>query len=355
MRRTFLCGFALLLIALLIPAIGRCGETPIGRGNQGIGGFHIVPTSSVAASMEESSDGGRKTLRVRFDKKGNDRRILILETPRAAIPEKAQSMGVRCAVDMKTGEPPKIAFVVFEKGGGVWYRVNVSPVPSKHAEPIVMPLNLHEASFSKDDNGKFDRDRARKAWIGFLFDTPASGVITINDAFFSTERYKPTHPILVPVRNAQAWNLAKDPAVHCELTTPGEGPRGERCMKVAFHFPPGRHMFLLPTITLPAMPLDGYNALRFTYKTILPKGIDALLIELRESGGGAYYAKPPRSKTWRTITIPFKDFRLGGWSHDADKRLDLDLVRTADFGTHGTTTDPTGNGVIYVTDIQFVP
>jgi len=116
-------------------------------------------------------------------------------------------------------------------------------------------------------------------------------------------------------------------------------------------------MYILPSISLPDADLTGYSGLQLTYKANLPSGIKALLVTLVEHDGSHYYtdwlATP--SDEWRTLVIPFSEFRLGGWSQDENGRLDLDQIGSVIVGMHGTTRESEGRGSIWVASIAFVP
>jgi len=58
---------------------------------------------------------------------------------------------------------------------------------------------------------------------------------------------------------------------------------------------------------------------------------------------------------WRTLVIPFSEFRLGGWSQDENGRLDFDQIGSVIVGMHGTTSESEGRGSIWVASIAFVP
>jgi hypothetical protein len=116
-------------------------------------------------------------------------------------------------------------------------------------------------------------------------------------------------------------------------------------------------MYAIPSTPVPEQGLEGYRALRFTYKASLPAGIKGLLVTLGEHGGGQYFADPapPASADWTTITIPFENFKKAGWAKDTNEKLDLDQVDRLMIGVHGTASGAGGGGCIWVTDIEFVP
>ena len=66
----------------------------------------------------------------------------------------------------------------------------------------------------------------------------------------------------------------------------------QACMKVKFTFPGGRHMYMVPTTSVPETDLDGYRALRFKYRAVLQEGLQGLLVSLHEADGSQYVATP---------------------------------------------------------------
>ena len=65
-------------------------------------------------------------------------------------------------------------------------------------------------------------------------------------------------------------------------------------------------MYMVPGVPVGDVEVEGYRALKFTYKAELPDGLKGLLVTLLESSGGQYVADPPppASADWTTIEIP---------------------------------------------------
>jgi hypothetical protein len=176
-------------------------------------------------------------------------------------------------------------------------------------------------------------------------------------AAFTSEPYRPTEPIRLTGDGPGVWVTGYDPAAQVKVSLPDEGPGGRPCMKAEFAFPGRRHMYVIPALPVPESDLDGYRALRFTYKAKLPRGIAGLLVCLWERGSAQYYADPapPASDEWKTVTISFEDLKLGAWSKDRNGRLDLDQIASIVIGVHGTAAEDAASGVIWATDVEFVP
>jgi hypothetical protein len=193
--------------------------------------------------------------------------------------------------------------------------------------------------------------------VGLTIDGPAEGVLEISDVRFTREPYKPTKSLRITGDGPGVWSVGKDPAVEATLTTPNEAPGGKACMKFEFKVPGGRHMYAIPSTPVPDTELDGYRALRFTYKAALPDGIKGLLVTVGEHGGGQFYADPPppASAEWTTVTIPFASLKFAPWSKDPNGRFDLGQVDRVMIGTHGTASGKGGPGVICVTDVELIP
>ena len=64
---------------------------------------------------------------------------------------------------------------------------------------------------------------------------------------------------------------------------------------------------------------------------------------------------PPASAEWREVTIPFGQFRRGGWSEDENDRLDLNDVAAAAIGVHGVARGVQARGSILAAQIELVP
>lgn len=352
---SFFCGW-LTFVSIGFAATDVVG---VGSGAKGIEGFGLVPTGGVTASLRvvEKADGPAPALVVRFRKKADVRRMVALAIPRKTIPEDAKVLELRCRVTLRQGHAPRPALILFEEDGGVWFKVGGNTLPADKFGLARVPLSFREASFSEGKDHRLDRAHLRKLWLGFVFDGPAVGEIALSKAVLTSAPYRATSPLVVTGKDPGHWTVAKDSAVRCNLTTTSKAPKGRPCMRIDFTFPLGRHMYMLPQVRVPSGDLEGYSALRFVYKAQLPKGIDGLLVLLTERNGAAYFADPPPAPTkeWKTVTIPFSSFKLGGWSHDANHRLDPDEIASVAIGAHGTATGDGGRGTIWAADVMFVP
>lgn len=329
-------------------------ETALLGGPAGFAGVAWVPTNNVSARLTQQSDAAS----IKFEKTGNVRRMLALATKPAGALSPPRALALWGRVSLEQGEAPRLATVLFERGGGVWFRVSGTPLDLGESIETRMPLrSLREAGFSNDASGQLEWEQVEKVWVGLVMDGPARGTFELSRAIFTDEPYRPTRPLRIPRSGPGTWSVGKDAAVTATLTTPNEGPEGQACMKVAFTFPGGRHMYMVPTTPVPTGELDGYSGLRFRYRAVLPEGITGLLVMLVENTGSQYVATPPppASDAWTTVTIPVEGFRKGSWSKDPNNRFDLCDVSKVAFGVHGSATGAGGDGLIMAVDIALVP
>jgi len=357
-------GAALFCTIFLVAATLLAGEAyttvPLGPGASGIEGMRLAALPHVQASLEQvpRGDGDKPALRVTFYKTGQERRLLALEAPLPKKPTDPKALSLRCRLVMKEGRPPRLALVAFEKDGGAWFRVSSWRVVAEEFTEVRLPVgSFKRAAFGQDTDEALRWGQVEKVWLGLVLDGPAAGTLELSRAVFTNEPYRPTQPLRVTNGGPGKWTVAHDRAARTELTTPNEGPDGKACMRFNFRFPGGRHMYAVPSTPLQEIELEGFRALRFMYRAELPKGIKGLLVMLIERDGTQYYADPapPASKDWKTITISFGRLKRGGWSKDENDRLDLDDVGSVAVGVHGTASEPKASGVLWVTDIQFVP
>ena len=342
------------VFALAATATAPAAEVSLIGGPAGFKSVRCVPMNEVTANAERATEA----LKVRFEKTGDIRRMLALEVRAKQALMEPRVLALRVQINLDQGDAPKPGIMLYERGGGVWYRVSGRAMMLGEETEIRMPMrNLREAAFSDDESGQLEWDQVEKVWVALLMDSPARGTILLRRVLLTDEPYRPTQPIRLTGSGPGTWSVGKDRAAKAELTTPKEGPEGQACMKVEFAFPGGRHMYMVPSTSVPETDLDGYRALRFKYRAVLQKGIEGLLVSLNETDGSQYVATPaPRaSDEWTTIAIPISDFKLGSWTKDPDNRLSLcDVVRVS-IGTHGTPSGTGGDGVIMAADIELVP
>jgi len=386
------------LTATGIIVVAGCAEpqtTTWGAGHR----WRIAAQSSMDAGFAFDQDEKEKArpLYVCFSKQSPERRLLQLQIMDVEEMPDAKSLALRCNCLVTEPRSPYLTVVVADRQGCLWFNTARRPFipgwnkshayftasqPAATSQPIGIPeeillvlalqsglldsqtrevrfplTSFSRAAFSEGADGELRLDQVSKIWLGVIVDGPTKGAIRIDEVTFTNEPFRPTRPLLITGLGPGTWSVAQDPAVQSKLATLNEGPDGKPCMRFAFTIPGGRHMFALPSTPMPEIGAEGYKALRFTYKAMLPKGINGLLICLWESGGAQYYAEPPpqASSEWKTVTIPFDSFKLGGWSRDANNTLDLDQVTSIVIGMHGRTPDSTGSGTIQVADIELVP
>ena len=353
-RRTILLAVSVLAIAPHVSA----EEVLIATGAD----VRVVPIGDVAAKLTRSGNAAR----IEFDKTGDVRRLLGLEAKLAEPMAAPKALEMEYSIALGSGPTPRPAAVVYERGGGAWFKVGNRAIVTGEVHGgtaelcrVRMPMGgLKEAGFSNDASGKLEWEQVERMWIGLVMDDPTKGVLTFMSAKLTDEPYTPTHPLNVTnATNAGTWSVGHDKAAKATLTTPSEGPGGGKCMKLEFTFPGGRHMWVVPSTPVPEAELEGYRALKFTYKADLPDGIKGLLVTLIESSGGQYYADPPppASADWTTIEIPLANLKKASWGRDPNNTFDLADVSKVNIGTHGTAKPGPAKGVICVAGVQLVP
>ncbi|MCX7598762.1 MAG: hypothetical protein N2512_07815 [Armatimonadetes bacterium] len=346
--------------ALSGTVLAQGGNFPLGGGASGLEGLRLAVSGGVTTKLEGPGGAAGNTLILTFDKPGEERRLLALAVPLPlrGDPAAAKAIEVKYRLDLAAGQPPKLALVAWEKGGEAWYKLAAeSMITGEEATGRLSVTTLTPTAFSQDASGALEWDALQALWLGVALDGAARGALEVRQARFTSEPYRPQKPLRVTGDGPGQWTVASDPAVQAKLTTPNEGPGGKPCMRFDFTFPGRRHMYALPVVPLPPADLSDYRGVQFTYKATLPPGIRGLLVTLWEQGGAHYegFPYPPPSDDWVTVTMPFEDFKLAGWTRDANNRLDLDRLTNMVIGLHGTADADVGTGTIWVCDVEFVP
>jgi hypothetical protein len=345
----FMLALAMVIGSTLMAA--DAVNVPVGGGAAGIDGLKLVPTSGVSASADTvaKADGDRSALRVKFDKPGEERRLVALSTQLHGSPAGAAALAVRCRLTLGEGQTARLAVLLRDRDGDVWFKIGSQPAASgDFAEGRLSLKSLQAAAFNRDPAAQLDWAKIQSVSLGIVVDGAAKGSLEISDARFTNEPYHPSEPL---------WNVGNDPAVVYQTAIVPEAPGGKSCVRTNFIFPIGRHMFMLPSTPVPAADLEGYTALKFTYKATIPEGVKGLLVTLWERGGAQYEEVnyPPPSDDWTTITLPFDSFHLAGWTKDDNNHFDTEDITTVMIGVHGDASGGDGKGAVYVTDVQFVP
>jgi hypothetical protein len=348
-------SFALCIVKFVDAGQPAHVDVSLGGGECGISELTAPAVAGVTVSTKRLSGQAPDALvmRLSFESAGDERRIAALEGVPSGLVEGARVLALRCRLRMRDGTAPTLVMVVFEHDGGVWYRTSTPPADLFGEIRLPLQKTFSRALFASDTDENVRWDQVDRVWIALLIDGPASGDFDVSRAIFTSEPFKPTSPLAISGK----WDAAHDRAVRGQIATPNEGPGGGPCMKYAFELPGGRHMYAIPRLPASAEELDGYSALRFTYKADLPEGISGLLVMLIEADGTQYCADraPPAATDWKTVTIPFGKFHRGGWSADENNRLDLNDVSHIAVGMHGTAKAANASGVIMVSDVQFAP
>lgn len=336
-------------------------------------GFRLACSNGVQVTLRESkaADAGRPAAKLTFDKRGTERRMLALDAKVGGKADGAKALIIRYRGGFAGAVRPRLAAVFFEENGGAWYKIGPEcEAGEQFRDGRVAMGALTEAEFSATKRVAEvrrggaasaatgpDWGKIRRVWVGVVIDEASKGTLEISGARFTAESYKPTGPLKIPADSAGSWTPGQDKAVKSALTIAHDGPGGRACMKLEFTFPGQRHMYVTPSVRVPAAELEGYTAFRLTYRAMLPNGLKGLLVTLGEREGGQHYIDPPPppSTEWRTVTVALSDFKQAAWAKDDDGRLTLGQVDRVMIGTHGVATGAGGAGVICVSEIEFVP
>lgn len=306
----------------------------------------------VTRAMDPTTAGPKVS--VTFSKPGEERRFLALET--TPLKPLAQYKAMELAFSVKASEGMVLmpAIMLYEKDGGAWFRSG-HQVKNTNGRTMRFSLaGMRQAAFSTSTGEDVAWGKVDRVWFGFLADGKGQGTFTINKIVLTSESYHPTKPVSIFETNVARWSTSADPAVKKQLSIVKDD-QGRPMLKNAFTFPGGGHMYLTPAQPVPEIELGAYAGLRFTFKAVLPKGPN-LLVMVNE-GGGQFVARstPPTTGEWQTVTIPFANIKLAGWSKPKDTKLDVDAITSITFGVHGIATGKGGSGEILLRDIEVVP
>ncbi len=323
--------------------------------------WRAVPVAGVNATLDvlDSGQGGGQALRLSFKTAGPERRFVAVEGKPQGDPATSKALAIACRLVLVEGGAPKLALLVIEKDGGAWFKVAAAPLPAGFSGEARLPLDgFRRAEFSQDADKELRWDQAVRFQIGLVFDGPAEGTLEVGRVAFTGEQYRPTAPLPLSYADPALWTTGKDAAAEAKLAVTKDGPAGKPAVRVEFAFPGNRHMFVLPTLQLRDVEVQGYRGLRFTYKAKLPAGIAGLLVSVSErTDHSQYYAEqaPPPSEEWTVADVAFARLKLGPWSKDENDRLDLGEIESVTIGLHGAATDAQASGWILVSEIELVP
>jgi len=334
-------GCLFIILALTLPACAQGDADALKQ-------LSLVPLGGIDASLKIDA-----TAVVTFKKTAEGRRLLALSQ---ALTDAGQAKAIDVSWKLTGSGEARPAVVVWEAGGGAWFKVLGEPVPGGAWEDRRLPLTgLRETAFSQDADHQLDLAKAEKLWVGVTLDGDAAGTLEVRQMAMSSEAYRPTRPLAVAVTDAKAWSIGQDPAVKSEVKVVAEGPDGEQVARLDYTFPGGRHMYFIPAVPVRGEEIDGYQVLRIKYRATAPAGPN-LLFSLQEAGGGQWIIDPPAalSADWTVLEVPLDKLKLGSWSNDPNKQLDLTPGLRVSTGIHGVAKE-TASGTIWVASIELVP
>ncbi|NUP99667.1 MAG: hypothetical protein HUU35_07425 [Armatimonadetes bacterium] len=340
------------LVALTLAAAVTAQETrtqPLGGGPAGVERLALVPLGGLEAALQPGAG-----LKVTFQKEGPERRLLALEATPAGDLTFAKALELSYRISGLEPQAARLAVVFHEADGGVRYKLGPAPTIGAPATSRISLAEPREALFSADASGKFETDRIARVWVGLTIDGPAAGTLEITRAVLTNEPYRPTGPLLLDLGKPEQWGISKESGVTAKITCPAEGPAGQPVYRLDFTFPATAHQWVVPSLPWRAENLEGYRALRLTYKVTAPAGPN-LLLALAEPDGSTYVIDPPPaiSTDWKTIEVPLAQLKLASWTKDEDSSLLLDGV-AVQLGIHGQPKPP-GAGSLWVAEVALVP
>jgi hypothetical protein len=316
----------------------------------------LAPVSGVDARLSRTPvEQGGPSVKITFGKPGDERRFVALDMRLTASLSAFQALDMRVRVTLDAGLSARPALLAYESGGGAWFRTGRSVSAGSEFRDLRMSLQaFREAAFSDDSDGVLDWGKINRIWIGILVDGRGTGSVEFARLTLTSEPFVPSEPVSLFSSDPAAWGISVDPAV--EKTVDTVTVDGATCLRLRFTFPGGRHMYLVPSQPVGEMEYSAYAGIRLTYKASVPAGIDGLLVSLFESGGQFVAQHSPKATgEWMSVTIPFEDFKLPGWSKDNNGRFDVDLINRVSVGAHGTASGKGGAGEIVIKDIEVVP
>ncbi len=343
-RRAWVC-----LALLLMPWNARATEWVVGKAEDG--GWRLADSRGI--QVETPQTVGEQT-GVGFVKTGDERRLLAFEAPLVCD---GQIVSANCphSILLERGTA-RLTLVAYEKDGDTWFKQTGSAYPSTYETGMSL-AEMTRASFCVGEGKDIDWEQVHRIAVGLVLEGCARGSFALRPARLSDQAYRASQPFTLKAPASRQWQHAADPAANVRLTTPSEGPEGASCWRFDFAFPGGRHMFAVPTTPIEDVEVSAYQALEIEYTAQLPEGIPGLLLMLIEHDGTQYFAEPtpPPSGEWKQLSVPFENFRRGGWSKDENDRLDLDGVASIAVGVHGVAKPTRAEGTVRVSRLRLLP
>ncbi|HQK94985.1 MAG TPA: hypothetical protein PLD23_15860, partial [Armatimonadota bacterium] len=259
-------------LALAVLVLGGSALTASGQesaavavgGDAGVAGLSLVSVGGVRASAGMAAPGGDgATWLWQFRNTDTAPRLLALSAPfDGGLPEGMLSAQFRCSATLVEGNAPRLAVVLFEKGGACWFALGPTAPTAQVADASISLEPLRQAAFSTDESGQLEWGEVVRVWVGAVLEGRSAGTFRLSRAVLTSEPYKAEKPLRLTGNGPGVWSVGKDPAVTAVLTMPDEGPDGKPCMKVDFHFPGQQHMYMVPSTPIVPGERGGFSGLR---------------------------------------------------------------------------------------------
>lgn len=349
---------AIAALCALAAIAGRTAETsiPICCNQDAFTPLAAAPLGGATLVVERAMDpaAAAPKITVGFNKPGEERRFLALET--TPLKPLQAYKALELTFSAQSADVTLIpAVMLYERDGAAWFRSG-RPIQDTAGQTLRFSLvGMRQAAFSTNAGEDVAWDKVDRLWFGFLADGKGEGTFAITGLNLTSEPYRPSKPASVFDPDPARWSISADPAVKRELTAVADA-QGRPQIRLAFTFPGGRHMYLVPSQPVPEIDLGAYAGVRFTYKATPLPGIDKLLVCVNQ-GGGQFIADPapPATGDWHTVVVPFANFKIAGWSgKPKDTPLDVDAISGITVGIHGNSAAG-GDGEILIRDIELVP
>ncbi|MGN0879660.1 MAG: hypothetical protein ACI4WT_09455 [Oligosphaeraceae bacterium] len=248
-----------------------------------------------------------------------------------------------------------------EEGGAVWVRVG-QPLRAGSPEPqrVLLSLGrraLRPLAYTPDGGGELDWGRVSRVRVGVLADGAGQAEVRYGAVRLLDESWRPEGPQALELAWAKDWRVSSDRAVRDVRVEDVTLPEGGRAVRIAFTFPTGHHMYLLPTMPLPECDFATYSGIRLTYRATPPRPLGLLVLLNGEGGQYGGGPTPSASDEWRSVELRFADFRGVGWAKAiAGKPLPLDSIASIVIGCHGSAdAKGDGRGEILVRSLELIP
>lgn len=316
-----------------------------------------VPVQDLRLAAYAGFEAAPATGTVSFKKVSEERRLLAFSGTPAGDASGAKAVEIAYHLDLTKGNAPRVTVMAYEKDGGSWYKLSSAPaVMGAEAKLRLSVAALTQTAFSNDASGQLEWANVSRVSVGFVFDGPAEGKVTLISARLTDEASVPTQPAGLLAADGGKWGDGHDPAIQTKLEVVPEGPGGALALKYEFNVPAGKHMYAIPSTPVALEDAEGYKSLRFKFRGEIPQGM-RLLVQLTEHGGATYCVERPALTTeeWQQLDIPLADFKLASWgTKDDNDMLDLGRLNTISIGSHGAPVNAR-LGLIMATEVELAP